>query len=228
MTIKRAVHCGWQCIHLESTNNRGFNYRLASKRKFRVVIFFLFGLHCLVISVRLSLLALLSWRPHFDRPDQGENPIRRWEKDNKWKPQTDIITTRRRRRKRRWEGNEKSPTRRWLQDQVHKLFFLGLLVPFCIFRLTSQVLILTKYASSQPWALWEWHQHHTSDGVRRDQQIKKKNSLSFSVERERERPTQQKKTRFLRRRNRIDIYTIHCRSQRLLFFSFFALVLFSY
>lgn len=127
-------------------------------------------------------------------PIRGENPIRRWEKDNKWKPQTDIITTtrRRRRRKRRWEGNEKSPTRRWLQDQVHKLFFffslLGLLVPFCIFRLTSQVLILTKYASSQPWALESGTSHHHHIGWCASRPADKEKELSLILT---------KKTRFL-------------------------------
>lgn len=160
-------------------------------------------------------------------PIRGENPIRRWEKDNKWKPQTDIIiTTTTTRKKRRWEGNEKSPTRRWLQDQVHKLFiflfiffsfgFVGALL-YISFDLTSPY--IDKICVQPTLSAWEWHQPTTttSDGVRRDQQIK--NSLSFSLPKK---PVFYKTTK-------PDRYTqsIAARSG-CFFFSFLSLVLFSY
>jgi len=166
MTIRRAVHCGWQCIHLESTNNRGFNYRLASPPPRESFVFNFFGLHCLVISVRLSFGALSCVLILIVPIRRKSNPMWGKRKDNKRKPQTDNKKT---------MGKWKISTRRWLQDHSISIFVCW--CPF-VFRLTSQVLILTKYASSQPWAV-ESGTGTTSDGVFRDQ-IKRTLSLILS------------------------------------------------
>ena len=170
-TIRRAVRCGWQCIHLESTNNnRGFNYVWPVSREsfvfnFSVYIVWSFPFDCLLALLSCVLIFIV--------------PIRRKSKSNveiggitnesrTTITKTTATTTNN-------DGEMKNLDTPLIAGSLHKYFCL--LVPFCIsFDLT--IPYIDKICVQPTLRSWEWHQHHIRWCVSRPD---KGNSLSFSL-----------------------------------------------